>query len=138
MDLFFGAAVSPGIGRGMAFVIPDQAQRIVPQTPIAAEQVEAEWLRYQAARDSVSSQIKLQLEQIQSNKEIFETYALMLEDPVFNQELGDYLRERLFNVEFILSAKMEEYAQRLRDSGNEYLAARGQDITDIYGRVLAF
>ena len=120
----------------MAFVIPDQAQRIVPQTPIAAEQVEAEWLRYQAARDSVSSQIKLQLEQIQSNKEIFETYALMLEDPVFNQELGDYLRERLFNVEFILSAKMEEYAQRLRDSGNEYLAARGQDITDIYGRVL--
>ena len=136
MDLFFGAAVSPGIGRGNAFVIPDQAQRIVPQNQIAAEQVEAEWERYQNARDSVAAQIKTQLEQIQTNKEIFETYALMLDDPVFNQELGDYLREQLFNVEFILSAKMDEYAQRLRDSGNEYLAERGQDITDIYGRVL--
>ena len=136
MDLFFGAAVSPGIGRGNAFVIPDQAQRIVPQNQIAAEQVEAEWERYQNARDSVAAQIKTQLEQIQTNKEIFETYALMLDDPVFNQELGDYLREQLFNVEFILNAKMDEYAQRLRDSGNEYLAARGQDITDIYGRVL--
>ena len=136
MDLFFGAAVSPGIGRGNAFVIPDQAQRIVPQMPIAAEQAEAEWLRYQNARDAVLAQIKIQLEQIQTNREIFETYALMLDDPVFNQELGDFLRESLFNVEFILNAKMEEYAERLRESGNDYLAERSQDIIDIYGRVL--
>ncbi len=136
MDLFFGASISPGIGRGNAFVIPDQAQRIIPQKPITAEQVESEWLRYVYARDSVAKRIQDQLEQIQENKEIFETYALMLDDPVFNKELGDYLSEQLFNVEYILNAKMDEYAQRLRDSGNDYLAERGQDITDIYGRVL--
>ncbi|MBP5446591.1 MAG: phosphoenolpyruvate--protein phosphotransferase, partial [Treponema sp.] len=78
MDLFFGASVSPGIGRGNAFVIPDQAQRVIPQTPITAEQVDSEWLRYVYARDSVAEQIKIQLEQIQGNKEIFETYSLML------------------------------------------------------------
>lgn len=136
MDIFFGASISPGIGRGNAFVIPDQAQRIIPQTPIDAEQVESEWLRYVYARDSVAKQIQTQLEQIQGDKEIFETYSLMLADPVFNKELGDYLAEQLFNVEFVLNSKMEEYAQRLRDSGNDYLAERGQDITDIFGRVL--
>lgn len=136
MDIFFGASISPGIGRGNAFVIPDQAQRIIPQTPIAAEQVESEWLRYVYARDSVAKQIQTQLEQIQGDKEIFETYSLMLADPVFNKELGDYLTEQLFNVEFVLNSKMEEYAQRLRDSGNDYLAERGQDIIDIFGRVL--
>ena len=136
MDLFFGASVSPGIGRGNAFVIPDQAQRIIPQTPITAEQVDSEWLRYVYARDSVAEQIKIQLEQIQGNKEIFETYSLMLADPVFNKEVGDCIAQRLFNVEFILDFKMEEYAQRLRDSGNDYLAERAQDIIDIFGRVL--
>ncbi|MBR5966708.1 MAG: phosphoenolpyruvate--protein phosphotransferase [Treponema sp.] len=136
MDIFFGASISPGIGRGNSFVIPDQTQRVIPQKPITAEQVESEWLRYVYARDSVASQIQSQLEQIQTNKEIFETYSLMLADPVFNKELGDYLSEQLFNVEFVLSAKMDEYAQRLRDSGNDYLAERGQDITDIFGRVL--
>lgn len=136
MDIFFGASISPGIGRGNAFVIPDQAQRIIPQTPIAAEQVESEWLRYVYARDSVAKQIQTQLEQIQGDKEIFETYSLMLADPVFNKELDDYLTEQLFNVEFVLNSKMEEYAQRLRDSGNDYLAERGQDIIDIFGRVL--
>jgi phosphotransferase system enzyme I (PtsI) len=136
MDLFFGASVSPGIGRGNAFVIPDQAQRVIPQIPITAEQVDSEWLRYVYARDSVAEQIKIQLEQIQGNKEIFETYSLMLADPVFNKEVGDCIAERLFNVEFILDFKMEEYAQRLRDSGNDYLADRAQDIIDIFGRVL--
>ena len=136
MDIFFGASISPGIGRGNAFVIPDQAQRVIPQTPITAEQVESEWLRYVYARDSVAKRIQSQLEQLQGDKEIFETYSLMLADPVFNKELGDFLAEQLFNVEFVLNAKMDEYAQRLRDSGNDYLAERGQDITDIFGRVL--
>ncbi len=136
MDLFFGASVSPGIGRGNAFVIPDQAQRVIPQIPITAEQVDSEWLRYVYARDSVAEQIKIQLEQIHGNKEIFETYSLMLADPVFNKEVGDCIAQRLFNVEFILDFKMEEYAQRLRDSGNDYLADRAQDIIDIFGRVL--
>lgn len=98
--------------------------------------MDSEWLRYVYARDSVAEQIKIQLEQIQGNKEIFETYSLMLADPVFNKEVGDCIAQRLFNVEFILDFKMEEYAQRLRDSGNDYLAERAQDIIDIFGRVL--
>ncbi|MBD5433996.1 MAG: phosphoenolpyruvate--protein phosphotransferase [Treponema sp.] len=144
MDILFGTSISSGIGSGKAFVIPEPTQRIIPQTPIAIEQLESEWLRYTCARDSVSAQIKIRLEQINSQgkdadktqKDIFETYALMLADPVFNGEVEDLLKRELFNVEHILKLKIEEYSNRLRESGNNYLAERGQDITDIFGRVI--
>ncbi|MDE6068289.1 MAG: hypothetical protein K2F89_04970, partial [Treponemataceae bacterium] len=66
MDILFGTSISSGIGSGKAFVIPEPTQRIIPQTPIAIEQLESEWLRYTCARDSVSAQIKIRLEQINS------------------------------------------------------------------------
>ena len=144
MDILFGTSISSGIGSGKAFVIPEPTQRIIPQTPIAIEQLESEWTRYACARDNVSAQIKIQLEQInlqgkdadKVQKDIFETYALMLSDPVFNKEVEDLLKQDLFNVEHILKLKIEEYSNRLRDSGNDYLAERGQDIKDIFGRVI--
>ena len=60
----------------------------------------------------------------------------MLNDPEF---LGDV--ERSFTasdrtIEYVLHAKTEEYAEKLRNSGNDYLAERAQDICDIFGRVL--
>ncbi len=144
MDILFGTSISSGIGSGKAFVIPEPTQRIIPQTPITIEQLESEWMRYTCARDTVSAQIRIQLEQInlqgkdadKVQKEIFETYALMLSDPVFNKEVEDLLKQELFNVEHILKLKIEEYSNRLRDSGNDYLAERGQDITDIFTRVI--
>ena len=38
--------------------------------------------------------------------------------------------------EYILNKKIDEYAERLRNSGNEYLTERAKDIWDIFGRVL--
>lgn len=141
MDIYFGTAVSPGIGGGKAFVIPEQVHRVIPQNTITAQDVDTEWLRYTYARDTVAKQIRGQLEKIDSindkiQKEIFETYSLMLTDPVFNTDVNNSLKERLFNIEFVLNAKAEEYANKLINSGNDYLAERGQDITDIFGRVL--
>lgn len=144
MEILFGTSISSGIGSGKAFVIPEPARRIIPQTPITIEQLESEWTRYTYARDTVSAQIKIKLEQINVHgknadkvqKEIFETYSLMLTDPVFNKEVEELLKRELFNAEHILKLKTEEYSNRLRESGNSYLAERGQDITDIFGRVI--
>lgn len=144
MEILFGTSISSGIGSGKAFVIPEPARRIIPQTPITIEQLESEWSRYTCARDMVSAQIKIKLEQINVHgknadkvqKEIFETYSLMLTDPVFNKEVEELLKRELFNAEHILKLKTEEYSNRLRESGNSYLAERGQDITDIFGRVI--
>ena len=56
----------------------------------------------------------------------------MLDDPVFLQEVQTEYEEKLFNIEYTIHTKAEEYASRLRNIGNEYLAERAQDITDIF------
>ena len=70
------------------------------------------------------------------DREIFETYILMLADPVFLKEVREYFETNLYNIEFAVNFKAQEYASKLRNAGNEYLAERAQDITDIFGQVL--
>lgn len=143
MNVFFGIAASSGISYGKAFVIPEQVKRIIPQKKISKEQLEPEWARFIAARDSVSSQIQKNLNELNAKnkldkvqQEILETYALMLTDPVFIEDVHKLFISSLDCIEFVLNQKTNEYADRLRDSGNEYLADRAQDICDIFGRVL--
>ncbi len=71
-----------------------------------------------------------------TQKEIFETYLIMLSDPVFIKEVKTAYHNELYNIEYILNKKIDEYAERLRNSGNEYLTERAKDIWDIFGRVL--
>lgn len=143
MNIFLGISASTGINTGKAFVIPEPVQRIIPQFPIKSQDVDKEWTRFIKAKAKISQKIQKQLESLSTNskqdkiqRELFETYLLMLDDPVFLKELRDEIEDNPFNVEYILDVKTEEYAGRLRNSGNDYLTERAQDICDIFGRVL--
>lgn len=139
MDIFLGISASAGIGLGKAFVIPAAQKRAIPQKRISSDEHAAQWTRFQTSLQKIASQVAADLASVRGDKvqsEIFETYFLMLNDPEF---LGDV--ERSFNasdhtIEYILDKKTQEYADKLRFSGNDYLAERAQDICDIFGRVL--
>lgn len=143
MNIILGISASSGISTGKAFVIPEQVERIVPQFPVSSSEIEKEWERFSKAKSKITDKILKQLEglspdskQNKIQKELLETYLLMLDDPVFLQEVRQNLEENPFNIEYILDVKTEEYADRLRNSGNEYLTERAQDICDIFGSVL--
>lgn len=143
MNIILGISASSGISTGKAFVIPEQVERIVPQFPVSSSEIEKEWERFSKAKSKITDKILKQLEGLSPNskqdkiqKELLETYLLMLDDPVFLQEVRQNLEENPFNIEYILDVKTEEYADRLRNSGNEYLTERAQDICDIFGSVL--
>ena len=142
MEVFLGISAADGIGVGSAFIIPDPVKRIIPQTKVQPKDMEKGWQRFEDARTIVSQDISEKLAKLPNDKstsvqrEIFEAYILMLADPVFLQEVRDYYDKNHFNIEFTIEFKSEEYASRLRNAGNEYLAERAQDITDIFGRVL--
>lgn len=70
------------------------------------------------------------------SREVLETYMLMLRDSVFFDELKAFYNRELCRIEYAIASKAEEYAGRLRSSGNDYLSERAQDITDIFGRVV--
>lgn len=142
MEVFLGVSAADGAGIGSAFLIPDQIKRAIPQTKISKEDIEEGWERFTSAKTAVAEDITEKLSKLPVNKstaiqrEIFEAYILMLSDPVFLKEVRTEYETTLFNIEYTLNFKSEEYAARLRNAGNDYLAERAQDITDIFGRVL--
>lgn len=142
MEVFLGVSASSGTGIGPAFKIPDPVKKVISQNKISADKVEENWKRFEDAVQVVTADVSEKLSQLPKEKktdvqrEIFETYILMLADPVFLKELKDYFQEKLYNIEYTVEKKAEEYAARLRNAGNEYLAERAQDITDIFGRVV--
>lgn len=143
MEVFLGIPAADGIGVGTAFVIPEAVKRAIPQKHVRNENIAEGWNRFQTSIKVVTSQIAQQLEtlpkEIKANdtqREILETYILMLGDPVFLEELKNDYETKLYNIEYTINIKAEEYAGKLRNAGNEYLAERAQDITDVFGRVL--
>ena len=142
MEVFLGVSAADGAGIGSAFLIPDQIKRAIPQTKISKEDIEEGWERFTSAKTAVAEDITEKLSKLPVDKstaiqrEIFEAYILVLSDPVFLKEVRTEYETTLFNIEYTLNFKSEEYAARLRNAGNDYLAERAQDITDIFGRVL--
>ena len=139
MNIIMGIQAAGGIGVGKAFVLPETQPRKISQRKIAQEELESEWSRLEGACNSVREDLsaKIASDTISSDqREVFEAYKLMLSDVVFMQELKDFFSRKLLSIEFSLSRKVEEYAQMLRGSKNDFLAARAQDIEDVFNHVL--
>ena len=143
MEVFLGVPASDGIGIGTAFVIPDAVKRAIPQHHIKIDQINKDWERFQSAVQAVILGLSEHLDSLSKSdpkdkvqREVYETYILMLEDPVFTQEVRTFFEKELFNIEYTVQFKAEEYATKLRQAGNYYLSERAQDITDVFGLVL--
>ena len=143
MEVFLGVPAVDGSGIGTAFVIPEPVKRAIPQHRIKIDELNEGWERFEIAVQTVTLQLSEHLDSLSktSNKdkaqrEVFETYILMLGDPVFNKEVKDFYAKELFNIEYTVQFKSEQYAAKLRQAGNYYLSERAQDITDVFGRVL--
>ena len=138
MEVFLGIPAADGTGIGTAFVIPDPVKRAIPQHHINIDQINRGWSRFEAAVQTVTLGLSEHLDTLsktserdRAQREVFETYILMLEDPVFKQEVHEFYENQLFNIEYTVQFKAEEYAAKLRQAGNYYLSERAQDITDV-------
>ena len=139
MNVNLGVSASSGIGIGKAFILPEETKRVIPRQIIADAEKDAEWKRFQDACTQVYNQIHQQLQNMDPanlQKIIFETYELMLTDPVFLQETQDTFYLGKNNIEYVVEQQVTQYAEKLRNSGNDYLAERSQDIEDVYGQVI--
>ncbi|MBP5359352.1 MAG: phosphoenolpyruvate--protein phosphotransferase [Treponema sp.] len=139
MNILLGISAAGGMGIGKAFILPESQERIIPKHPISDGDVPGEIERFKTATLTVHSQIENHLRAQNASdlqNVILETYLLMLTDPVFIQEVEQAVKTTKLNIEYTLNEKTEEYAQRLRSAGNDYLAERAQDIEDVFGRVL--
>ena len=139
MNILLGVSASCGVGKGKAFILPENQERKVPQTKISYADTSVQWARFETACEKACSEIEENLNALDEHdiqRVILETYKLMLTDPVFLDELHESLKQNRYNIEYILNVKMKEYSERLKNSGNDYLAERALDVEDVFGRVL--
>lgn len=143
MEVFLGLPAADGTGIGTAFVIPDPVKRAIPQHHIKIDQIQKGWTRFENAVEAVILSLNMHLDSLSKTdekdkiqREVFETYILMLEDPVFTKEIRDFYESELFNIEYTVQFKATEYAVKLQQAGNYYLSERAKDITDVFDRVL--
>ena len=142
MKIFLGIPAADGIGLGEAFVIPETTKKTVPQKTIREEEKDAGWQRFLSSVRAVTEKLGDELERLPKNaanktqRDLLEAYTLMLGDPIFAAELKDSYEKSNVNIEHVIDVKASEYAEKLRNSGDEYLAERAKDITDVFALVL--
>ncbi|MBQ9537893.1 MAG: phosphoenolpyruvate--protein phosphotransferase, partial [Treponema sp.] len=109
MNIVLGVSASTGIGIGKAFVLPEAQERIIPKREIEEFELELGWSRFTAACSQVQVYIDNQLSTLSKESlqhVLFETYQLMLADPVFTQELHDLFIAERINIEYALEKKI--------------------------------
>lgn len=137
METYKGLSASEGIGFGEVFLVPSPAPRLIPQYKIQDADIDAEWQRLEAALARVKQRLEAQSATADSQyAAILETYIVMLMDMEFLSQVKSLLVKSLQNIEIVLQKKAAEMAEILRGAGDEYLAERARDITDVFSQVV--
>jgi len=139
MNILKGVSASAGIALGTVFVLKTNKKRTIKKIRISSSQVEEGWLRFEQARTETMAYFSSLLESSSpEQKNIFESYLLMLSDPEFISLVKASYEKNLLCIEYILDQKVNEFANQLKSAHDEYLSARAEDILDVYGKVLDY
>ncbi|MBP5792879.1 MAG: phosphoenolpyruvate--protein phosphotransferase, partial [Spirochaetaceae bacterium] len=137
MKILQGVSASAGIGAGAVFVVPETEQTAVDKKSISKSEVESQWKRFLQAVE----QVKKDLRAIDGSNDkdqtaIFEAYTIMLDDPVFTEQIKNAHASNLTNIEYAVYEQYQLMAETMRSAGDAYLSQRADDICDVFGRVV--
>lgn len=137
---YYGIGVSPGVAIGAAHLFRQEAGTL-PQRPIQAEQVEAEYARFREALGLSREQILAVRERVareigEEQAKIFDFQIHIINDSHLAGEVKDGLGQRLLNVEVVFTEAIERYIQLLSDIDDELFRERRTDIRDVRDRIL--
>ncbi|MDO5344120.1 MAG: phosphoenolpyruvate--protein phosphotransferase [Lachnospiraceae bacterium] len=103
---------------------------------------EAEWQRYQRARQQAVEELKALYEKAQKevgevNAAIFEVHAMMLEDDDYNASVRNMIESQEVNAEYAVASTGDNFFRMFSEMEDDYFQARAADIRDISDRVVA-
>lgn len=137
---FQGIAASDGVCQGKVFVLGKPTISI-PQHRVDPDQVELELIRLRKAAEETRLQLRRLQDQVResigaSASRIFDAHAMILEDPVFNDEVASLIRTERVNAEFAFWTVANRYADTLAAVADELIRERAADIRDIALRMI--
>ena len=135
-----GIPVSEGIAFGSICSYRTEIDDIYTYT-IEAEQISFELDRYFSSLNEVAMQFMAKQNHIArdvgaKHAEIYDAYRLILEDPIFQEEIPDLIQKNKVNVESIIRAKLLQLEKRFEGIEDEYLRERIYDIRGVSRRLI--
>ncbi|HEY5039447.1 MAG TPA: phosphoenolpyruvate-utilizing N-terminal domain-containing protein, partial [bacterium] len=138
--VFNGIPASGGIAIGQAHLYHPEGFSTTRRS-IKPDEVEGESARYQAAVAKTRAQIselegKMRKKLGEEHAAIFGAHQVVLDDPLFTQDIPRSVKERHLNVEFLLHEALEKFKTIMASVYDQYFRDRGGDIQDVGDRLL--
>jgi len=132
-----GAAASPGVGIGPAYVV-DRRRVHVLHAHIEPGQVEAEIERLHEALRACRQQIEAVKSRLPhgEHRQILKAQQMMLRDPDLIGRTEALIRDELANAEWALTAVTDQILEVLGQADDSYFRERGSDLTFLTENVL--
>ncbi|MEO1008766.1 MAG: phosphoenolpyruvate--protein phosphotransferase [Planctomycetota bacterium] len=141
MEILRGIAVSPGLVIGPAFLLEDEARRVVRRyTPSSASAAEAE-----RAESALHASV-VELEEVKERAEramgaeaakIFLFHIGVLQDPSLRDPIFERIGERHMAAEHAVDATFGDWARRFQAMGDSAFTTKVNDLEDLRNRVLS-
>ncbi len=135
-----GIGAAPGLATGPVLLLKADDQP-VREYALPAEDVPRELIRFEEALIATRRQLNEIQQRVgeamgSESAGIFEAHLHVVDDPSFVDEIYREVREKLVNIETVLVAVSERYAQTLLQMEDDYLRERATDIRDVTRRIL--
>lgn len=138
--IYNGVPASGGIAIGPAFLYHPQGLT-ASRRNLRTEDVQGELERYQnsilKSRDQIAEiEEKMKAKLGEEHAAIFQAHQVVLDDPLFMEEIPQAIQTRRLNAEFLLSEALEKFKTVMTSLDDSYFRERGGDIQDVGTRLL--
>lgn len=138
MRCYKGSGVSGGIAVGKIRVYRREKQQVKRRH---IEDVQAELLRYEAAKEEAARQLELLCQKAcrkigKTQAAIFEAHQMMLADEDYNGSVIHIVQSQMVNAEYAVARTGDNFSRMFALMDDEYMRARAADVTDVTERLL--
>ncbi len=135
-----GIGSSPGVAVAPAMIVRSRVLD-VPERRIAADDTEAEWQRFEAARDRTRQQLqhlRTRLDARAKNGEagILDAHLMVLDDEVMSARVRREICENRHNAEWAVRDVANIFIKQFLQLEDPYLKERADDISDVGRRMI--
>ena len=133
-----GKSVFGGVSIGK-ILFYKRNDKVIKRTRV--DDVDAEWKRFQEAKDTAVSQLKglydKALEDVgEANAMIFEIHQMMLEDLDYLESIENIIRTQEVNAEYAVATTADNFSAMFAAMDDAYMQGRAADVKDVSERVL--
>ena len=135
-----GISIVKGYAQGLVFTyFPENP--IVERRAILPSQIEEECKKFQRIKEKLHKNIEWLSFQTEASvkkevEELLVSHSLIIDDPIIEQDIQNFIKRRRVNVEFAIFQVFEKLIQKFENMQDEYLRQRSYDLIDIRKKLL--